>query len=142
MAINLETDDLVPVGQLIKKRLGKRKSPATIWRWRLSGINGARLECVKAGGVWMCTIAAFAEFLRAQTANCTPAPIDAAPTERSEATRKKLAAAGLLAVTAPPENATAPMTQCRAARPRISDGASDEFYLDNATRRHPTVAGK
>ena len=97
MAINLETDDLIPVGQLLKQRLGKRISPATLWRWRLKGINGARLECVLCGGCWMTTAAAFAEFVRSQTANCQPAPMDdAAPTERSEVTKRKLAAAGLL----------------------------------------------
>ena len=45
----------------------------------------------------MTTAAAFAEFLRAQTANSSPAPLASdAPTERSAATAKKLAAAGLV----------------------------------------------
>ena len=97
MAINLEIDDLVPIGTLIKQRLGKRISPATIWRWRLRGINGARLECVLCGGCWMTTAAAFAELLRAQTANVQPALLEsAAPVERSDAKKRKLAAAGLL----------------------------------------------
>ncbi|MFM9966028.1 MAG: DUF1580 domain-containing protein [Planctomycetaceae bacterium] len=97
MAINLETDDLIPVGQLLKQRLGKRISPATLWRWRLKGINGARLECVLCGGCWMTTAKSFADWVRAQTANCQPAPLDTdAPAERSAATTKKLAAAGLL----------------------------------------------
>ena len=97
MSINLETDDLIPVSRLIQQRLGKRISPATLWRWRLKGINGARLECVLCGGCWMTTAKSFAEWVRAQTANCQPAPLDTdAPTERSAATTKKLAAAGLL----------------------------------------------
>ncbi len=96
-AINIETDALIPLGELAKQRLGKRPSPATLWRWRLRGVNGARLAVVKSGGCWMTTAAAFAEFLRAQTANCQPAPLDTdVPTERSAATAKKLAAAGLL----------------------------------------------
>ena len=97
MAINLETDDLIPVGQLLKQRLGTRKSPATVWRHRLKGINGARLECVLCGGCWMTTVGAFAEWVRQQTANCQSAPLgNDAPAERTAATTKKLAAAGLL----------------------------------------------
>ncbi|MCX7421343.1 MAG: DUF1580 domain-containing protein [Planctomycetia bacterium] len=97
MSINIETDELIPLGILATQRLGKRPSPATLWRWRLHGVNGARLAVVKSGGCWMTTAAAFAEFLRAQTANCSPAPLaDDAPAERSAATQKKLAAAGLL----------------------------------------------
>lgn len=97
MSINLETDELIPVGQLIKQRLGKRISPATLWRWRLRGINGARLECVLCGGSWMTTAKSFAEWVHAQTANCQPAPMDSdALTERNEATKQKLKAAGLL----------------------------------------------
>jgi len=95
-AINPETDELIPVGTLLRKKLGRRIPPATHTRWRIHGVAGAKLECVRCG-CWMTTEAAFAEFVRAQTANCSPAPIEpAAPAERSEATRKKLAAAGLL----------------------------------------------
>ena len=97
MAINLETDDLIPVGTLIKQRLGKRPSPATLWRWRLKGVSGVKLECVLVGGIWYSTAAAFAQFVRSQTANVQPAPLDSdAPAERSDATKRKLAAAGLL----------------------------------------------
>ena len=96
-AINIETDELVPLGELARQRLGKRPSPATLWRWRLHGVNGAKLAVVKSGGCWMTTVAAFADFIRAQTANCTPVPLDSdAPTERSAATKAKLSAAGLI----------------------------------------------
>ncbi len=95
--INLEIDDLRPVNKFVRARFGKRVSPATLWRWHAKGSNGARLEVVKCGGCWMTTAAAFAEFIRVQTANCTPTPIgNDAPVERSAATKKKLAAAGLL----------------------------------------------
>lgn len=97
MAINVECDTLIPIGLLARERLGKRISPATLWRWRLHGVAGAKLESVKCSGCWMTTRAAFAEFVRQQTANCSPAPIGTnAPAERSAATAKKLAKAGLL----------------------------------------------
>ena len=96
-AINVECDQLVPLGTLLKQRLGKRPSPATQWRWRLHGVGGVRLECVLVGGVWYTTAAAFAEFVRVQTANCSPTPMDSdAPAERSDVKKRKLAVAGLL----------------------------------------------
>lgn len=96
--INPEVDDLRPVNDIVQARTGKRNNPSTTWRWRLKGVNGAKLPMVRVSGVWCTTAAAFAEFIRAQTANCSPAPMhaDAAPAERSAATTKKLAAAGLL----------------------------------------------
>ena len=95
--INIETDALVPLGELAQQRLGKRPSPATLWRWRLRGVNGARLAVVKSGGCWMTTHKAFGDFLQQQTANCQPTPLDSdAPTERSAATTAKLSAAGLI----------------------------------------------
>lgn len=90
-------DDLRPVNDIVQARTGKRNNPATTWRWRLKGVNGAKLPMVRVSGVWCTTAAAFAEFIRAQTANCQPASLDTdAPAERSAATTKKLAAAGLL----------------------------------------------
>lgn len=96
-SINLEIDELHPVAQIAEEILGKRPSPSTTWRMHLKGVNGARLEVVRAGSRLMTTRAAFADFLRRQTANRQPAPLESdAPAERSPATQKKLAAAGLL----------------------------------------------
>jgi Protein of unknown function (DUF1580) len=67
MPIDLETDDLRPVNDVVKARLGKRVSQSTIRRWRHTGVNGARLEVIRVGGIWVTTVAAFAEFLRSQT---------------------------------------------------------------------------
>ena len=95
--IDIEVDDLRPVNDFVKARFGKRISPATNWRWRLKGVNGAKLECVRFGGCWCTTRAAFADFIRVQTANCQPVMLDsAAPTERSAATTAKLKASGLI----------------------------------------------
>lgn len=97
VTINPEVDDLRPVNDIVQARFGKRLNPSAIWRMRLKGVNGAKLPMMRFGGVWCTTAAAFAEFIREQTANCSPAPLDSdAPTERSAATTKKLAAAGLL----------------------------------------------
>ncbi len=37
--INVECDELIPVTQLVKDRLGKRISPATRWRWIKKGVG-------------------------------------------------------------------------------------------------------
>ena len=95
--IDPEVDDLRPVNDFVLARFGKRISPATQWRWRLRGVNGAKLSCVRFGACWCTTAAAFADFLRQQTANCSPVTLDSdAPAERSAATSKKLKAANLL----------------------------------------------
>jgi len=94
--IDLETDDLVPINELCRRRLGRKVSPATLWRWRLKGIKGCRLECVYVAGNWCSTTAAFAAFIRQTTeAAATPAH-DAQPAERSAATTRRLKTAGLI----------------------------------------------
>jgi len=69
--IDLETDHLLPVNQLVKERLGRRLSPATLWRWTHKGINVGgqriRLEAYRVSGVWCTTPAALAAFIRVQT---------------------------------------------------------------------------
>jgi len=95
--IDAEHDDLVPIRKLAKQRLGRDISPACQWRWVRKGCRGVRLEAVQVMGVWHTTTAAFGAFVRGQTANAygNDAPVSV-PAERSEATKKKLAAAGLL----------------------------------------------
>lgn len=97
--IDVEKDDLIPVREMAKKRLGKSISPACQWRWLRKGVRGVRLEAVQVRNVWHTTPAAFAAFIVGQTAAAygSDAPLDSdAPAERSAATSKKLAAAGLL----------------------------------------------
>lgn len=98
--LELGTDGLRPVNEIIKARLGKRISPATLWRWRLKGVNGVRLQCLRLGGVWVTSDAAFGEFLRAQTENalaaCTGGQLNQPPAERSPEKIRRLKAAGLL----------------------------------------------
>jgi hypothetical protein len=97
--IDAAADQLRPVNDVIKARLGKRISPATLWRWRLKGVNGVKLECLRVGGHWVTSDALFIEFLRAQTRNaleaCRVAPT-AIPAERTPEKIRRLKAAGLL----------------------------------------------
>ena len=95
--IDLEHDDLRPVSVIAKERTGRRPSPGTVWRWRLKGCHGAKLEAVLVNGCWCTTKAAFANFIRRQTdaanAACTAEGVS---TERDEMTERRLKAAGLL----------------------------------------------
>ena len=94
---DLEHDDLRPVSAIAKERTGKRPSPGTVWRWRLKGCHGAKLEAVLVHGCWCTTKAAFADFIRRQSdaanAACTAEGVS---TERDDATERRLKAAGLL----------------------------------------------
>ncbi|MEX1229496.1 MAG: DUF1580 domain-containing protein [Planctomycetaceae bacterium] len=95
--IDLENDHLRPVAEIAKERTGKRPPPGTVWRWRLKGCHGAKLEAVLVNGCWCTTKAAFADFIRRQTdaanAACTAEGVSH---ERDEATERRLKAAGLL----------------------------------------------
>lgn len=66
--IDTETDELVPVQTLCRRQLGRPVTPQTVWRWVHHGVRGARLEAVRACGVWCSTPHAFGAFLEAQTA--------------------------------------------------------------------------
>jgi len=100
--IDLQNDELIPVQQVIKERLGHKVAPATAWRWRLKGVKVAgqcfKLECVRCGCNWLTTREAFARFLQAQTEAATAAhdhTVDGTP-ERSEDTKRRLQSQGLL----------------------------------------------
>ena len=47
--IDLQTEKLVPISQAAALLPG-RPSTATLWRWRLRGVKGRRLESVEIGG--------------------------------------------------------------------------------------------
>jgi hypothetical protein len=98
IAIDLENDELRPVNSLVERRLGRRLSPATIWRWRTKGVRGVRLECYLIAGHWCSTPAALAEFFRASSEAATPVEIAVTPIvhERSPAKERRLRAAKLL----------------------------------------------
>lgn len=66
-------------------------SPATIWRWRTRGSNGAKLDCVRIGKRWYTSHEAVARFVAAQN---RPTPTSAL--ERAPETELRLRDAGLL----------------------------------------------
>lgn len=93
-SIDLENDQLLTMAQACRL-LPRRPSPSTIWRWRVRGVGGVRLKCVRVGGMWATTARALAEFLRAQTDRALPLEGDAPPS-RPDSTTRRLRDAGLL----------------------------------------------
>ena len=97
--IDVERDELVPVGELVEQRLGRRLASSTTWRWIAKGVKvrgrTVKLPAVRVGGAWCTSRPAFADFLRRQTAAAL-APVETEPTARPESTERKLREAGLI----------------------------------------------
>ena len=92
--IQIGTDKLITLAEACRL-LPSRPSPATLWRWRVKGVNGTKLECVRVGNRWYTTRAAMSRFISQQTAAVAPAADDELA-ERSAATARRLGQAGLL----------------------------------------------
>lgn len=96
--IDLERDELTPVAPLVERTCGRRISPPTLWRWRVQGVRGVKLECYLIAGKWCTTSAALAEFIRASSAAATPQapPLEGDARERLPKTERRLRERGLL----------------------------------------------
>ncbi len=91
----LDVDRLLPLTTALAV-LPRRPSPPTLWRWRVRGVNGVRLECVRCGGQWLTTARAVAAFMAAQTLNSQPHPAAPETSTRSAELERRLQDAGLL----------------------------------------------
>lgn len=96
--IDVDAEELFPFSKARSEFPGgKRRSLATLHRYRLHGIRGIRLETVLIGGSRYTSAASINRFIAAQNASETPAP-QFTPSQRqrmSEAARKELAAIGI-----------------------------------------------
>ncbi|ODA32128.1 helix-turn-helix domain-containing protein [Planctopirus hydrillae] len=97
MAIDLRAEQLILLGEACR-RLSVVASPPTLWRWRTRGVNGVKLECVRAGRKWYTTYEALNRFLDAQSSLPVPSPAPKSQelSIRSDKTHDRLKAAGLL----------------------------------------------
>jgi hypothetical protein len=83
--------DLLTLSE-VSRLLPGRPHPSTIWRWRRKGIGGVKLRTVRIGGRTYVQRHALEEFIEAMTrASDVPQT-----RERSDETRSRLAAAGLV----------------------------------------------
>lgn len=64
-----ERPEMMPVSDLVRRKIGKHLSPQTIWRWICGrGVSGVNLEAQSVGGTWYTTDAAWDRFVQQQTA--------------------------------------------------------------------------
>lgn len=94
LTLDSDTDDLRPVGQLVRELTGRRPAPATVWRWcRRGNRRNGVLPGVVVMGRWHTTREAYLAWIRRGTER----PLPAAPTtERDEATERALRERGLI----------------------------------------------
>jgi Protein of unknown function (DUF1580) len=78
------------------REVASHPSPATIWRWYRHGVRGVRLQTWCLGTRRYTTRAALDAFIAGVTAASERQPVEDASVERDEATRRQLAAAGVL----------------------------------------------
>lgn len=68
--IDINSETLIAfreVPQWCEQTLGKRISPATIFRWRLRGVRGVKLETLLVGGTRFTSIEALHRFIEGTT---------------------------------------------------------------------------
>lgn len=89
---------LRPVRDVAEEQTGRRPSPPCQHRWIHVGCRGIKLHAVYLHGKWLCSVEDFLAFLEARSADRLSRGKSAAqePTERDEATAKRLQGAGLL----------------------------------------------
>ncbi len=82
MSIDITQEQLITFSELARS-LPRRRSDrpvhlATIHRWRSRGLKGIRLEAVKVGGAWHCSLEAFRRFTDRLTAEAESAEVSIA----------------------------------------------------------------
>lgn len=95
MAIDISAETLITMPQA-SARLPGQPSLCTIWRWRLKGIGGCKLECVVIGGTPYTSVEALARFARHEGGSDQPSIRTPAARERAiERAERELRAAGI-----------------------------------------------
>ena len=88
------SEELLPVREALRLKLGVSVSPATAWRWVKRGCRGSRLKTQRVGKRLFTSAAAVDAFIRGQQAE--PLADVPAPVSRSAEDERALRAAGLL----------------------------------------------
>ena len=96
--IDVQKDELFRVEELVQTQLGRRINKHILWRWRIKGVRGARLEAVNIGKDWYTTRGAFSDWVSAQNNAKTTLPETdpAKDVSRSKRTKQKLQQARLV----------------------------------------------
>lgn len=95
MAIDISTETLITMPQA-SARFPVHPSLCTLWRWRLKGIRGRKLETVIIGGTPYTSVEALARFARHEGGNDAPTIRTPAARERAiELAERELKSAGI-----------------------------------------------
>src|SRR5262245_1365187 len=74
--IDLNTERLVTLSQLARRLPPRRNDrpvhPSTVHRWRMHGVRGVRLECIRVGSAWCTSLESFGRWVQQLTALETP----------------------------------------------------------------------
>ena len=97
MAIDLDSEDIITLGEACRLVPPHGIAPSTMARWIQRGVRGVVLETVLIGGRRLTSREAIARFFEAQNSDQSPAPqITASQRQRqSAAARKALAEIGI-----------------------------------------------
>ena len=80
--IDVNAEHILTLSQLARRlpcrRMQRPVWPATLHRWRHSGLGGVRLECVKIGGIWHTSLEAYQRWVERLTAGMVAMPADPA----------------------------------------------------------------
>lgn len=95
MAIDISTERIISMSQA-SSMLPGRPTLCTLWRWRLKGIRGRKLECVIVGGTPYTSVEALQRFAAQQGGNDAPTTRTPAARERAiQRAEKELSDAGI-----------------------------------------------
>ena len=95
--IDVKLEDLVQFPEARNAFPGPRISLATLHRWRLSGVRGAKLETILVGGRRFTSAEAISRFIVEQNRDEAPTPVLSAKQRRvqAEAANRVLQEAGI-----------------------------------------------
>ena len=87
--IDVQSEHLLTMSQAAKAIPGGGIHISTLWRWRIRGIHGVKLETATIGGKRMTSREALARFFAATTAAANGEPIPTrTPRQRADAIRR------------------------------------------------------
>lgn len=108
MAIDIESETVISFAVAAKRlppaREGKRRHPATIWRYARHGVRGVKLEAIRVGGGLCTSVQALQRFcdrlsetepIGATSTASIPVRTSAAQQRAAQAAGRKLAAIGI-----------------------------------------------
>lgn len=90
MAINVETEEILTLNQAARQIPGGAVSLCTMYRWRLKGVHGVKLECLRVGQEWRTSREAILRFIARLNPTTAAPPTPETPVVRSQRARSAM----------------------------------------------------